>query len=96
MKVTERQNIMDVTLQAYGSINQLAWLCYENDINLDETPITGSDIIVSTGLGDKRVQQFTSENDHIYNNNAVEATAALLAAEDTALSPETDVIFIYK
>ena len=96
MKISSGQNIFDVTLQAYGGLDFLVMLANDNGFNLDEIPVSKSDLIIDETQGEKRVKIFVTENNFVFVNEAIEKTAALLAADDTALSPETDVIFIYK
>ncbi len=96
MKLSDRQNIFDSTLQAYGSLDFIVKFANDNGFNLDEIPLSKQDLIIDTEQGERRVKIFVTENDQIYMNEAVEKSAILLAADDVALSPETDVAFIYK
>lgn len=96
MKVTQLQNIFDVALQAYGTLNEVVRVANDNHLLLDETPPPGLDLIVFEGIGENRIKTFTIETEHSYNNEAIEATAVLLAADDIALSPKTEIVFIYK
>ena len=96
MVVTDKQNIFDIGLQSYGTLDQIVKLASDNDLLLDEIPEAGKTLIVDETIGEKRVKVFVTENTFVYTNEAIEKTAILLAAEDIALSPEIDIQFIYK
>lgn len=97
MIVTQSQNIFDVCLQGYGSLDFLVKMASENDLSIDEAPPRGIEILLDSNLGEKRVKQFVNENNWIYNNNVIEANAVIIANNDfDVLSPATEVIFIYK
>lgn len=96
MKVTDLQNTYDVTLQAYGTLDQAVKLAADNGFDLDETPPVGQTVLFDETIGERRVKVYTTENDHVFNNEAIQAKTALLAADNIALSPVLDVIFIYK
>ena len=96
MVVTDKQNIFDISIQSYGTLDQIVKLAANNDLLLDEIPEAGKTLIIDETIGEKRVKVFVTENTFVYTNEAIEKTAVLLAAKDTALSPEIDIQFIYK
>ena len=96
MDVKERQNIFDVTLNSYGGLDFIVKACNDNGFLIDELPPTQKEVIADQNVGVKRVKIFVAENDFIYVNEGIEKTAILLAADNTALSPATDIQFIYK
>lgn len=89
--VKQGQNIFDLALQGYGTIDEVVQLAFDNDILLDELPTPGTEYVVDLAAGDNAVKQFIVDREWFYNNAGVEATEFLLANDSDALIAKLDV-----
>ena len=89
--VKQGQNIFDLALQGYGTIEQVVKLAYENDMLLDVLPTAGDEYTVDLAEGDNAVKQFIVDRDWFYNNAGVESTEFLLANDEDFLLAKLDI-----
>ena len=94
--ITDRQNIMDAALQAYGSLDQLVYFAYTNGYLLDELPVVGTEYVIDDGLGDASIIEFLVERQFIYNNAGVEASEFIKVNDIDILLGQTSVKIKYK
>lgn len=97
MITRDQQNIFDLTLQNYGSLDFVVKLSSANSLQIDEAPPIGIELTADITQGEKRIKQFVTENDTVFYNNVINESSAILANDEgDILSPKTDVIFIYQ
>lgn len=96
MKVKEDQNILDISLQGYGTLNNLVKVASDNGFNLDEVPTIGAAVEVDLTLGNSRVKLFKDQQNIIFSNVPIVTTALLKANDTDVLSPADDQLFIYR
>ena len=89
--VKQGQNIFDLALQGYGTIEEVVNLAYENDMLLDVLPTPGDEYAVDLTRGDNAVKQFIVDRNWFYNNAGVESTEFLLANEEDFLLAKLDI-----
>ena len=89
--VKQGQNIFDLALQGYGTIEQVVKLAFDNDMLLDVLPTPGTEYTVDLTLGDNAVKQFIVDLNWFYNNAGVEATEFLLANDEDVLLAKVDI-----
>ena len=94
--ITDRQNIMDAALQAYGTLDQLVYFAYTNGYLLDELPVVGTEYNIDAGLGDSSIIEFLIERQFIYNNAGVEASEFIKVNDIDILIGQTSVKIKYK
>ena len=69
MIVKEGQNIFDVTIEAYGSINYLFDLLSDNGLNVDSELYSGMELIIDRTKGDNEIVNKIIKNNITLNNN---------------------------
>ena len=89
--VKQGQNIFDLALQGYGTIEEVVNLAYANDMLLDVLPTPGDEYVVDLTRGDNAVKQFIVDRDWFYNNAGQEATEFLLANDEDFLLAKVDI-----
>ena len=93
-KITDRQNIFDATLDAYGTMDFVVQFAFDNGFNLDELPPVGAEWIKFPDREDQTVIEFIIDRGFVYNNAGIEASAFLLANEDLDILISDDGIRI--
>ena len=94
--ITDRQNIMDATLQAYGTLDELVNFAFSNGFLLDTLPTVGAPYVIEADRGDSSVIQFVVEREWMYNDAGIEASEFLLANPDENLIADVSIKFKYK
>ena len=70
MIVKDGQNILDVCLQAFGSLEQLFILLNDNDLVVNNILRSGQDLTINNeNIGDELIKNFVSLNNIVYNNS---------------------------
>lgn len=70
MQVYEGQNIRDICMAAYGSINQLAKLVIDNDLQLGTIPKPGTELVVDEDLGNATIKSYYTRNKIVPSSDA--------------------------
>lgn len=73
MQVRSGQNILDITLQEFGTLENLfSDVLIPNNININQKLFTGQNLIIeNNNKGDEEIKEFYAVRGSILNNNNV-------------------------
>lgn len=80
--VQEGQNIFDIVIQEFGTLEQLFTLLIDNDLPVNAKLISGQELFVNKiNLGDENIKNFVVLQNITMNNNQGEKAPPLLGGD---------------
>lgn len=82
MEVLAGQNIFDIGVQEFGTLEDLFTLLIDNDLSVNAKLISGQDLVVNKiNIGDEDVKNFVVLQNITMNNDQGEKVPPLLAGD---------------
>lgn len=82
LRVLEGQNIFDIQVQEFGSLEDLFILLNDNSLSVNEKLVSGQDLVVNkTNVGDEDVKKFVVLKDITMHNAQGQKVPPLLAGD---------------
>ncbi len=82
LKVQDGQNIFDIALQEFGTLEELFVMLLDNNLSLNEKLTSGRELIINkTNVGDEDVKNFVVLRNHSFNNDQGQGLPPLLAGD---------------
>ena len=82
LKVLQNQNIFDISIQEFGSLENLFTLLNDNSLSVNAKLISGQDLTVNkVNIGNEDIKKFVTLKDITMNNFQGEKEPPLLAGD---------------
>lgn len=82
MKVLEGQNLFDIAVQEFGTLEELFSFLTDNDFSVNAKLVSGQDVIINkVNIGDEDIKNFISLQNITLNNDQGEKTPPLLSGD---------------
>lgn len=78
----DNQSILDITIQEFGTMEQLLTLIVDNSLDANYKLMSGQELLInSVGVGDDTVKEFVITNNILYNNDQGEGNPPIEAGD---------------